>query len=141
MPKTLITITGLHKHYGARPIFDDAAVAIRDDHKIGVIGRKRRRQVDAVPADPRRGGGRQRRMAKHADLRLSYLEQRDPFLPGETVLAFLMRYSGKEDWQCGKLAGRFMLKHDLLERAISGLSGGFQTRVKLARCCSRIRTS
>src|SRR5258708_26570600 len=87
MAKTVIPITGLHKHYGARPIFDDAAGAIRDDHKIGVIGRNgagKSTLCRLILGEEEMDSGR---MSTHADLRLSYLEQRDPFLPGETVLA------------------------------------------------------
>ena len=44
------------------------------------------------------------------DLRLGYLEQKNPYEPGEKVLDFLQRYSGQEEWTCGKIAGRFGLK-------------------------------
>src|SRR6185436_198464 len=47
------------------------------------------------------------------------------------VLDYLMRYSGCENWRCGQLAGRFLLKNDLLTREVRSLSGGFQTRVRL----------
>jgi ATP-binding cassette subfamily F protein 3 len=43
-----------------------------------------------------------------------------------------MRHSGREEWQCGKLAGRFQLKGELLETPATALPGGYQTRVKLA---------
>ncbi len=131
MPKTLLQLSNLHKSYGANAILDDAGAAICDDHKIGVIGRNgagKSTLCRIILGEEELDSGR---ISKHADLRLSYLEQKDPFKAGETVLGFLMRYSGKEDWQCGKLAGRFMLKNDLLERQIASLSGGFQTRVKL----------
>jgi ATP-binding cassette subfamily F protein 3 len=131
MPKTLLQLSDLHKSYGANAILDGAGAAIQDDHKIGVIGRNgagKSTLCRIILGEEELDSGR---ISKHADLRLSYLEQKDPFKPGETVLGFLMRYSGKEDWQCGKLAGRFMLKNDLLERQIASLSGGFQTRVKL----------
>ena len=39
--------------------------------------------------------------------------------------------TGQEPWRCGKVAGRFQLKHDLLTTTIKSLSGGYQTRVKL----------
>jgi ATP-binding cassette subfamily F protein 3 len=131
MAKTLISIAGLHKQYGANVILDDAEVTIRSDQKIGVIGRNgagKSTLCRIILGEEEADSGR---VTRHADLQLSYLEQKDPFLPGETVLAFLMRYSQRSDWECGKLAGRFLLKNDLLERAVASLSGGFQTRVKL----------
>jgi ATP-binding cassette subfamily F protein 3 len=60
------------------------------------------------------------------------LRQHDPFLPGETVLDFLMRDSGRPDWRCGEVAGQFELKGPQLDSPIQKLSGGWQTRVKLA---------
>ena len=131
MARTLIQISQLHKQYGATVIFDGAQVAIQDDHKIGVIGRNgagKSTLCRILLGEEEADAGE---VSLHPDLRLSYLEQKDSFLPGETVLQFLMRYSKQEDWRCGKLAGRFLLKNDLLARPIASLSGGFQTRVKL----------
>jgi ATP-binding cassette subfamily F protein 3 len=132
MPMTVITITGVHKHYGANAVLDGAEATIADDQKLGVIGRNGAGKSTLCRLilgleEPDAG-----RVALHADLRLAYLEQQAPFRSGETVLDFLMRWSGCEDWRCGKLAGRFLLKQDLLARPVASLSGGFQTRVKLA---------
>ncbi|MSQ46594.1 MAG: ABC-F family ATP-binding cassette domain-containing protein, partial [Ignavibacteria bacterium] len=68
---------------------------------------------------------------RHSDLRLSYLEQHDPYTLDETVVGFLMRYSEKEEWECGKIASKFQLKNEILESTIGSLAGGFRTRVKL----------
>ncbi len=67
----------------------------------------------------------------NSQLRLGYIEQKDPYDPEENVLEFLMRYTGKEDWQCGKVAGKFQLRNEILESQIRQLPGGYQTRVKL----------
>jgi ATP-binding cassette subfamily F protein 3 len=131
MARTLIQISQLHKHYGATVIFEDAQVAIQDDHKIGVIGRNGAGKSTLCRIILKEEEADAGEVALHPELRLSYLEQKDSFLPGETVLQFLMRYSQQADWRCGKIAGRFLLKNDLLERPVSALSGGFQTRVKL----------
>src|SRR5207344_1768184 len=40
--------------------------------------------------------------------------------------------SGQPDWKCGEVAGQFELKGAYLEGPVSRLSGGWQTRVKLA---------
>src|SRR5207247_11376903 len=43
-----------------------------------------------------------------------------------------MRDSGEPDWKCGEVAGQFELKGAYLGGPIATLSGGWQTRVKLA---------
>jgi ATP-binding cassette subfamily F protein 3 len=43
-----------------------------------------------------------------------------------------MRDSGQPDWRCGEVAGRFELKGAYLDGPVAKLSGGWQTRLKLA---------
>src|SRR6202022_1859541 len=47
-------------------------------------------------------------------------------------LDFLKRDSGEPDWKFGEVAGQFELKGAYLEGPITKLSGGWQTRLKLA---------
>ena len=68
----------------------------------------------------------------HDIARLGYLEQHDNYDTNQTVLNFLMSTSGKEPWQCAKIAGKFDLKHALLAEPLNNLSGGYQMRAKLA---------
>jgi ATP-binding cassette subfamily F protein 3 len=68
----------------------------------------------------------------HPLLRIGYLRQHDPFLPGESALDFLIRDSGQPEWRCGEVAGQFELKGPYLEGPVKALSGGWQTRVKLS---------
>ena len=69
---------------------------------------------------------------RHPNLQIGYLRQHDPFLPGESAHDFLIRDSGQPEWKCGEVAGQFELKGDYLYGPIARLSGGWQTRVKLA---------
>ena len=69
---------------------------------------------------------------KHPNLRVGYLRQHDPFEPEESAMDFLIRDSDQPDWKCGEVAARFAIKGDYLYGPVSDLSGGWQTRVKLA---------
>ena len=127
----ILQLKDIHKSFGAHVIFDDAGVALNSEQKAGFIGRNGAGKstlckiiIGQEPADSGK-------VIRSADLRLSYLEQHDPFAPSETVLAFLARYTGQEPWRCGEVAARFQLKNELLETPVKSLSGGYQTRVKL----------
>ena len=130
--KVLLQLSEVHKSYGANVILDGATVSFAENQKVGMIGRNgagKSTLCKIITGHEEADGGT---VAKSSDLRLSYLEQHDPYSLEETVMGFLMRYSGKEEWQCGKIAGSFQLKHGLLESKIGALSGGYRTRVKLA---------
>lgn len=132
MPKVLLQINELHKSYGANVILDGANAAFSENQKVGVIGRNgagKSTLCKIIIGQEELDSGS---VFRSPELKLSYLEQHDPFKLDETVMDFLMRYTGKEDWQCGKVAGRFQLKNELLKAKIGALSGGYRTRVKLA---------
>lgn len=130
--KVLIELSNIYKAYGPRVLFDGAGVCLAEDQKIGVIGRNGAGKsticrIITGEEEPDRGT-----VGKNSDLRLAYLQQHDPWNLDETVIDFLRRYTGREPWECGKVAGAFQLKPDLLASDIGSLSGGYRTRVKLA---------
>ena len=121
----LLQITKASKSYGEQILLDEAEASISDNIKMGFIGKN--------------GAGKSTllrvllgEVIRHPTLKLGYLRQHDPFQPGETSLDFLMRDSGQPDWKCGEVAGQFELKGAYLNGPIDKLSGGWQTRVKLA---------
>ena len=94
---------------------------------------QRRRQVDALP----RSAGRRRARPGRGDpasasCGWAICGSTIRFCPAKRVLEFLMRDSGQPDWKCGEVAGQFELKGAYLEGPVAKLSGGWQTRVKLA---------
>jgi len=128
----LLDIKNASKRYGHQVLLDQASATITDDGKIGFIGRNgagKSTLLRVILGEEELDGGE---VIRHPRLRLGYLRQHDPFLPGESALAFLMRDSGQPDWKCGEVAGRFELKGPLLTGPVQELSGGWQTRVKLA---------
>src|ERR1700722_12188228 len=129
---SLLQITKAHKSYGDQVLLDGAEATISDNVKVGFVGRNgagKSTLLRIFLGEEELDSGE---VLRHPSLRLGYLRQHDPFLPGETTHEFLMRDSGQPDWKCGEVAGQFELKGDYLKGPIGKLSGGWQTRVKLA---------
>src|SRR6476646_3583950 len=129
---SLLQITQATKSYGDQVLLDGAEATLSDNVKVGLIGRNgagKSTLLRILLGEEELDSGE---VIRHPSLRLGYLRQHDPFLPGETALAFLMRDSGEPDWKCGEVAGQFELKGAYLDGPIAQLSGGWQTRVKLA---------
>lgn len=127
----LLQAKNICKHYGAAKVLDNANLSLFSDQKIGVIGRNgagKSTFCRIIIGQEEMDSGE---VIKTRELRLSYLEQQDPYTVDETVIDFLMRYTGKEEWECGEVAGKFKLKGDILYTTIGELAGGYRTRVKL----------
>jgi ATP-binding cassette subfamily F protein 3 len=128
----LLQIKNASKSYGDQILLDNAEATIIDDVKVGFVGRNgagKSTLLRVLLGEEELDKGE---VIRHPRLRLGYLRQHDPFLTGETALDFLMRDSGQPDWKCGEVAGEFELKGAYLEGPVAKLSGGWQTRVKLA---------
>ena len=128
----LLQIRDAHKSYGGQELLDGAEASITDDVKVGFVGRNgagKSTLLKILLGEEELDRGE---VIRHPRLRLGYLRQHDAFQPGETVLEFLMRDSEQPDWRCGEVAAQFELKGPYLEGPVSVLSGGWQTRVKLA---------
>ncbi|MBU9889141.1 MAG: ATP-binding cassette domain-containing protein [Candidatus Omnitrophica bacterium] len=128
----LLQINKVRKTYGVLTLLEDATASFSDGQKIGVIGRNGAGKSTLCRILTGHDAPDSGTLTRNASLRLSYLEQHDTFRPGESVLNFLMRTTGREHWECGQMAATFQLKHGLLEEVVQSLPGGFQTRVKLA---------
>ena len=128
----LLDIKRACKRYGDQVLLDDASATLTDDGKIGFIGRNgagKSTLLKVILGEEELDSGE---IIRHPRLRLGYLRQHDPFLPGETVQDFLVRDSGCPAWKCGEVAGQFEIKAAALAGPVAALSGGWQTRVKLA---------
>ena len=128
----LIQINNAHKNYGDQVLLDGAEASIVEGAKVGFVGRNgagKSTLLRIILGEEDLDAGK---VVTHPRLRIGYLRQHDPFLPGESALEFLERDSGQAEWKCGEVAGKFELKGDYLLGPVSSLSGGWQTRVKLA---------
>jgi len=128
----LLDIKKAFKRFGEQVLLDGASATITDDGRIGFIGRNgagKSTLLRVILGEEDLDGGE---IVRHPRLRLGYLRQHDPFEPGESALQFLMRDSGQPEWKCGEVAGDFEIKGVMLTGPVKELSGGWQTRVKLA---------
>ncbi len=128
----LIQIRKAHKSFGDQVLLDNAEATITDDRKVGFIGRNgagKSTLLKILLGDEALDTGE---VIHHPKLSVGYLRQHDPFAEGESALDFLMRDSGQPEWRCGQVAGDFELKGEKLTGPVKALSGGWQTRVKLA---------
>lgn len=127
----LIQLNNITLNYGVRTILDKAACVLTYDQKIAVIGRNgagKSSLCRIITGDEKPNSGT---VQFSSACRLSYLEQKDPYDPDDMVLDFLMSYSGKLEWECGKMAAKLGLNQDMIYMPIGSLSGGYQMRVKL----------
>src|SRR5215470_6320804 len=128
----LLQIKNACKNYGHQVLLENAEAAVIDDAKVGFVGRNgagKSTLLRVLLGEEELDRGE---VVRSPNLRLGYLRQHDPFLPGETALEFLMRDSEQPDWRCGEVAGQFEIKGSYLDGPIAKLSGGWQTRLKLA---------
>ncbi|MCP4476507.1 MAG: ABC-F family ATP-binding cassette domain-containing protein, partial [Planctomycetaceae bacterium] len=128
----LFQIRNAHLSYGDQVLLDNAEATITDEAKVGFVGRNgagKSTLLRVLMGEEELDAGE---VIRHPNLRIGYLRQHDPFAPEESALDFLMRDSEQPDWKCGEIAGQFEIKGDYLHGPVKSLSGGWQTRVKLA---------
>lgn len=128
---TLIQINHLKKSFGPRVILDDVTLTITEKQKIGVIGRNGAGKSTLFRIIVKEEEANSGEVLIQDTARLGYLTQHDPYDFDETVMEFLLRSTGKEEWQCAKMCGKFQIKNEMLHKKIGSLAGGYQMRVKL----------
>lgn len=128
----LLQIRGAQKSFGGQLLLDEAEATLNDNVKIGFVGRNGAGKSTLLRILLDEEELEKGEVIRHSSLKVGYLRQHDPFQPGESALDFLMRDSGQPDWKCGEVGGEFELKGSYLTGPVAALSGGWQTRVKLA---------
>jgi ATP-binding cassette, subfamily F, member 3 len=131
MPQ-LLAFNSISKQLGPKHIFSEADVQISSGQKIGVIGRNgcgKSTFFKMLLGEIEPDSGE---VFLHPTLKIGYVPQQDPFEPQEKVIDFLVRYTGRAEWDCRKVAKQFEIDDTRIEKQITDLSGGYQMRVKLA---------
>ncbi len=127
----LVNISKISKSFGPHVIFDEASIFVATKQRIGIIGRNGAGKTTLFRMLLGQEVFDSGEVVVFDTTRIGYLEQEEKFLDSDTVIGFLERDSGKETWECAKVAGIFQLKNEMLDKAIKDLSGGFRMRVKL----------
>ncbi len=128
----VLQLQGISKSFGPRVLFDDATLSVAEGQRIGLIGANGAGKTTLFRMILGQDEITNGQVVFHPTARLGYLEQQEVFPEGETVMEYLMRVSGCETWECGKMASTFEITHERLEAPFSSLSGGFQMRVRLS---------
>src|SRR5207248_1863658 len=134
----LLSVQGVTKGFGPRPLFTDLSLDLRAGERVGLIGpngsgKSTLLKLLAGRDDPDTGIRSLRRSA-----RLGYLSQDDVFAPGQTVRDVLVAALTEEDIEEHERETRAAITltqvgftdHD---RPADVLSGGWRKRLALAR--------
>lgn len=128
----VLQLQEITKSFGNRRLFDAATVSIAEGQRIGVVGVNGSGKTTLlrmiIGQEPIDTGS----AVIFPNVRLGYLEQHETFQENETVLSYIIRVSGRESWECAKMAGAFEIKHEALEKTFLSLSGGYQMRARLS---------
>lgn len=128
---TLLQVNQISKSYGAHVIFENASFSISEKEKIAVIGRNGAGKSTLFKIIMGLEEANSGDINIHPNAKIGYLTQHNPYSLDETVLGFLMRASGRQDYECAKIAGQFQIKGKMLDETIGSFAGGYQMRVKL----------
>ncbi len=128
----VLQLQQISKSFGPRRLFDAATVSIAEGQRIGLIGTNGAGKTTLLRIILGQDSIDSGEVVIHPSTRLGYIEQHEIIPPEERVIEYLMRVSGREEWECAKMAGAFEMKHERLEMAFGNLSGGYQMRVRLA---------
>jgi ATP-binding cassette subfamily F protein uup len=134
----LLSVQGLSKGFGLRPLFTDLSLDLRAGARVGLIGpngsgKSTLLRLLAGCEEPDAGGRMLRRGA-----RLGYVSQEDPFTAGQTIRDVLLAALADETLEEHELETRAAVTLTQIDfgdpdQRVETLSGGWRKRLGLAR--------
>ncbi len=131
MDRPLLQVKHLQKMYGRQVVLDDVSFVVSEGQKIALLGRNgagKSTLLKILTGDEESDGGE---ILLLPWAKLGIVRQHEVLPATVSVLAYLEEGSGKPAWEIKKLAARFGLSEEHLEKNPSQLSGGYQMRVKI----------
>ncbi len=131
MSKPLLSVKNVSKSFDRQVVLDRVSFQVSEGQKIALIGRNGAGKstllkilMDQLAADEGE--------VQFYDWTHVGMIAQNEVLPGDvSTQAFLEQRSGKPEWTVKKMASKFGLRDEYLEKAPDQLSGGYQMRVKL----------
>ena len=134
----LLSVQGLTKSFGPRPLFSDLSLDLRAGERIGLVGpngsgKSTLLRLMAGRDTPDAGTRSLRRSA-----RLAYVAQQDIFAPGQTVEAVVLEALAEEPLEDHERSTRAAITLTQVgfvdpDQSVDALSGGWKKRLALAR--------
>ena len=81
----LLQIKNAHKRYGDQVLLDGAEATLTDDVKVGFVGRNGAGKSTLLRVILGEEELERGEILRHPRLKIGYLRQHDPFLPGERI--------------------------------------------------------
>ncbi len=127
----VLQLQEVEKSFGPRRLFERATVSLAEGQRVGFVGANGVGKTTLLRMILGKESIDRGAIVFHPTARLGFLEQHEEIDPQETLSAYLMRVSGKEEWECAKAASAFDLTPQDLVRPFGSFSGGYQMRVRL----------
>jgi len=128
----LLQVNDLGKKYSGQTIFSGLSFSVFQKQKIGIIGRNGAGKSTMFRIILGQEEADEGNVIISKEAVIGYIEQENKFRDDEQCLDYLMHASGKEDWQCRKIASRFKFNAEQLAKTTGELSGGWLMRLKLS---------
>jgi len=131
--KTLIAGKDVERIYGRQVVLSGVSFSVYEKQRIALIGRNGTGKTTLLKMMAGQDKPDDGEIKIMPDAHLGVLDQHERLPETGTVLEYLMSETGREKWQCEKMAARFDMRGEIIDSVPAELSGGYQIRVKIIR--------